>query len=94
MISNERCCYAKEFLEKKLNYEHGDCLSYKVDISALKEGNFSFNHASCQCCAPSFQLDEYVNMRSYPYLNHIHVVVIKEQDKMNFITCYGGIVAL
>ncbi|XP_057313868.1 uncharacterized protein LOC130655171 [Hydractinia symbiolongicarpus] len=68
--------------------------AYRVDISAIQDGSSSFNHASCQCNYPSFRLNEYVNLRSYPLLNHVHVVFAEVDGEMRASTSYGGIVAL
>lgn len=86
-----------ESLIKEIRYEVKNSIplhAYRVDISAIQDGSSSFNHASCQCNYPSFRLNEYVNLRSYPLLNHVHVVFAEVDGEMRAWTSYGGIVAL
>ena len=71
--------------------------SFVVDVSEYCEAgplNGGFNHASCQCIAPSFDLLDYVNIRSYPYMNHVHVTVVKSEEGSVVWVSYGGIAAL
>ena len=41
-------------------------------------------------------VNDYVTISSYPYLDHIHVAFVnnKMRDELFVYTCYGGIVAL
>ena len=69
---------------------------FVVDISEYCDGGKGkgFNHASCQCVAPSFDLVDYVNIRSYPYMNHLHIAVVDIlQDNSIVWVNYGRIAA-
>lgn len=78
----------KEVALEATFFEHG----YKVNISSLTEN--SFNHAGCQCGGPSFELQEYNKLQSYPYLDNINMVFEMIEGEMFATTCYGGITAM
>ena len=67
---------------------------YNVDVTPLQSDKISFHHASCYCNVPDIKLHKYINLRSYPYLNHVHVAMMKSNEKMFVWTMYGGIAAL
>lgn len=100
---NDVCCYAGEYLIGKVRNEYslaslGTLRSFVVDISEYSESALGggFNHAACQCVGPAFSLVDYVNISSYPYLNHVHVCVVAKggHDKTVVWVSYGGIAAL
>ena len=72
----------------------GDMMHFVVKIEALAEKFVPFNHASCQCAFPNFDVNEYFSLRDYPYLNHIHLITQEYENGMNVWSVYGGIVAL
>ena len=73
---------------------HGDMKHFNVCIAPLAKAFVPFNHASCQCTFPSVKVNEYVNLRTYPYLNHLHLITQDIDDKIYVWSVYGGIVAL
>ena len=79
-------------IETALTY--GDMKHFTVRINPLAHPYVPFNHANCECVFPSFEVNEYVNLKDYPYLNHIHLITQEIDDKMYVWSVYGGIVAL
>ena len=67
---------------------------FTVKIEALADEFEPFNHAGCSCEFPRLRVDEYVNLKDYPYLNHIHLIVYEFDDEMYVWSVYCGIVAL
>ena len=53
-----------------------------------------FNHASCGCVFPEFEINECIGLQSYPVLRNIDIVFEEVQGEMFAWTGYGGIVAL
>ena len=81
--------------EKKMKgIRYGKMKRFTVKIDALAEGFQPFNHASCQCGFPSFKVDEYVSLKDYPFLNHIHLMAQQFDDEMFVWSVYCGIAAL
>ena len=80
--------------EQESNGYDGKAMFYKVNIESILSPGTSFNHASCQCGNPRFEVHEYHNLKDYPYLNHIHLVAREKGGKMIVWTVYGGVVAL
>ena len=68
--------------------------AFLVDITALANEDTGFNHASCQCLFPNFELNACIGLQSYPLLNKVEVVFVEVENKIFAWTCYGGIVAL
>ena len=97
-------CYLDDVLSRHVNdasaekemkgIRHGKMKRFTVKIDALAEGFQPFNHASCQCGFPSFEVDEYVSLKDYPFLNHIHLMAQQFSDEMFVWSVYCGIAAL
>ena len=97
-------CFLEQVLDSHVKVESeekaedslivGEMMHFIVKIDPLAETFVPFNHASCQCIFPRFRLNEYCNLRNYPYLNHIHLIAQEFDDKMYVWSVYGGIVAL
>ena len=103
--SNDKCCLLASFLRERVKCSFDDLDNsnifglFKVNIEAICGDEFSFNHAGCQCLCPSFEVNDYVNLQSYPYLNHLHTLFVKNEkfvgdEEVSAWTCYGGIVCL
>ena len=92
VLNNHVKSQSKEKIEKALTY--GDMKHFTVCIHPLSQPFVPFNHASCECVFPSFEVNEYVNLKDYPFLNHIHLITQEIDDKMYVWSVYGGIVAL
>ena len=73
---------------------HGEMKHFTVRIDPLAKAFVPFNHASCNCVFPSVKVNEYVNLRNYPYLNHLHLITQEIDDRVYVWSVYGGIVAL
>ena len=73
---------------------YGGIKHFTVRIDPLAEPFVRFNHASCECVFPSFEVDEYVNLKDYPFLSHIHLITQEIDDKMYVWSVYAGIVAM
>ena len=102
---NDKCCFLASFLRERVKCSFEDLDNpnifglFKVNIQAICGDEFSFNHAGCQCFYPSFEVNDYVNLQSYPYLNHLHTLFVKNEkfvgeEEVSAWTCYGGIVCL
>ena len=72
----------------------GEPIFYQVNIEPVVSPGTSFNHASCQCGNPRFEVHEYYNLKDYPYLTDIQLVARELYGKMLLWSVYGGIVAL
>ena len=92
VLNNHVKSQSEAKVEKALTY--GDLKHFTVRIAPLAHPYVPFNHASCECVFPSFEINEYVNLKDYPYLNHIHLITQEIDDKMYVWSVYGGIVAL
>ena len=103
--SNDKCCFLASFLRERVKCSFEDLGNpdifglFKVNIEAICGDEFSFNHAGCQCFFPSFEVNDYLNLQSYPYLNHLHTLFVKNEkfvgdEEVSAWTCYGGIVCL
>ena len=68
--------------------------AFLVDITALANEDTAFNHASCQCLFPNFELNGCIGLQSYPLLSKVEVVFVEVKNKVFAWTWYGGIVAL
>ena len=100
-----KCCFLASCLQERVKCNLWDVDDpnifglFKVNIEAICGDDFSFNHASCQCLSPTFEVNDYVNLKSYPYLNHLHTLFVKNEkfvgdEEVTAWTCYGGIVCL
>eukprot|EP00794_Sanderia_malayensis_P010151 gene10151-11188_t len=92
-------CYFIEYFDSFINEElnSDDMLSsfqYCIDVKNIIENTEGFNHASCQCYIPAFKITEYCNLKSYPSLNHIHLVGGEKDGHVFVWAIYGGIAAL
>ena len=68
--------------------------NFTVKIEALADRFEPFSHAGCLCEFPRLRVDEYVSLKDYPYLNHIHLTVYEFDDEVYVWSVYCGIVAL
>ena len=73
---------------------HGEMKSFTVQIDALAEGFQPFSHAGCNCSYPWLQVNEYVSLKDYPFLNHIHLMAQQFDDEIFVWSVYCGIAAL
>ena len=73
---------------------HGEMEHFTVNIEPLAKYFVPFNHASCQCGFPDIKVNEYVNFKDYPYLNHAHLITQEIDGKMYVCSVYLGVVAL
>ena len=83
---------SEEKIKNALTY--GDMKHLTVHIHPLAQPYVPFNHASCECVFPSFEVNEYVNLKDYPFLNHIHLITQEIDNKMYVWSIYDGIVAM
>eukprot|EP00794_Sanderia_malayensis_P009267 gene9267-10245_t len=87
--------YFDSFIKEELSSDEVvSSYDYCIDIKSIIENNEGFNHASCNCHIPAFKITEYFNLKSYPSLDHIHVVGGEKNGHVFVWTIYGGIVAL
>jgi hypothetical protein len=88
-------CYEEEVLRDMANFGcTGELIRAKVIIEPLLSSDTSFNHASCQCGSPCFELQQFSNLKQYVHLKSV-IVYAKEKDGQMFMwTIYNGIVAL
>ena len=94
--ADEQCFYDK-YYDAFIKEEVRELISpfhYTVNIENLLKKNTGFNHASCNCHVPAFKIMEYSDFKSYPHLNHIHIVGGEADGRVVAWAVYGGIVAL
>ena len=73
----------------------GELIRAEVNIEPLlSSADTSFNHASCQCGHPRFEVEEHYNLKRYPHLTSISLYGKEKDGKMIVWTVYNGIVAL
>ena len=72
----------------------GELIRAEVNIEPLLSSDTSFNHASCQCGHPSFELQELYSLKRYVHLRSIRLFAKENDGKMMLWTIYNGIVAL
>ena len=53
-----------------------EIIEYIVNVEDMNKVLPSFNHASCQCMFPNYRIDDYVNLSSYPLLEHMNVCLL------------------
>ena len=106
LFSGKDCspCFLRAVLDKHVKsqseakiknaFSYGDMKHFTVRIHPLAQPYVPFNHASCECVFPSFEVYEYVNLKDYPFLNHIHLITQEIDSKMYVWSIYGGIVAM
>ena len=88
--------FAKEQTEndaKRNGKDKPEVKNYRVDITSLMKQSEGFNHASCQCSVPDVPFDHFFMLR-YPLLDHIHFMIVKNDDDVLVYALYNGIVAL
>merc|ERR1719378_686859 len=74
--ADDQCFYDK-YYDAFIKEEVRELISpfhYTVNIENLLKKNTGFNHASCNCHVPAFKILEYSDFKSYPHLNHIHII--------------------
>lgn len=98
--NDETCCLMQDYLNVRVQFTCDSDIfgKFNVDVENVSK-DASFNHASCQCAYPSFEVNEYVNLQSYPLLNHVHTLFIRNKkgfgnEEVTAWTSYGGIVCL
>eukprot|EP00112_Aurelia_sp_Birch-Aquarium-sp1_P024856 Seg802.5 transcript_id=Seg802.5/GoldUCD/mRNA.D3Y31 product="hypothetical protein" protein_id=Seg802.5/GoldUCD/D3Y31 len=94
-----RCCLFNDVIKRFSRWElvkMKNVFEYVVDIAPIVTETTPFNHASCQCVTPAFEVNECHNIQDYPHLDHIHIVggMKIETNEVFVWTFYGGIVAL
>jgi hypothetical protein len=72
----------------------GDLYEAEVNIEPLLSSDTSFNHASCQCGHPRFELEEFSNLRRYLHLTCVKEYAKEKDGQMFMWTIYDGIVVL
>ena len=73
----------------------GELIRAEVNIEPLlSSADTAFNHASCQCGHPRFEVEEHYNLKRYPHLTSVALYAKEKDGKMVVSTVYNGIVAL
>ena len=72
----------------------GELIEAEINIEPLLSSNASFNHASCQCGHPRFELKEHYDLKNYVHLTSITLLAKEKDGQMIAWTIYDGIVAL
>jgi hypothetical protein len=72
----------------------GDLIEAQVNIEPILSSDASFNHASCQCGHPRFELKEYFDLKSYVHLTSVTLFAKEKEGQMIVSTIYNGIVSL
>jgi hypothetical protein len=88
-------CYEEEVLRDMANFGcTGELIQAEVNIEPLLSSDTSFNHASCQCGHPYFELQQFSNLKQYVHLKSVTVYAKEKDGQMFMWTIYNGIVAL
>ena len=73
----------------------GEMIQAEVNIEPLlSSADTAFNHASCQCGHPRFEVEEHYNLKRYAHLTSVALYAKEKDGKMIVSTVYNGIVAL
>jgi hypothetical protein len=72
----------------------GDLYEAEVNIEPLLSLDASFNHASCQCGHPRFELEQFSDLKRYLHLTCVTEYAMEKDGQMFMWTIYDGIVAL
>jgi hypothetical protein len=72
----------------------GDLYEAEVNIEPLLSSDASFNHASCQCGHPRFELEQFSDLKRYLHLTCVTEYAMEKDGQMFMWTIYDGIVAL
>jgi hypothetical protein len=88
-------CYEEAVLRDMANFGcTGELIRAQVNIEPLLSPDTSFNHASCQCGHPRFELHQFSNLKQYLHLTSLTLYAKEKDGKMIMWTIYDGIVAL
>ena len=72
----------------------GELIRAEVNIEPVLSSDTAFDHASCRCGHPRFEVEEHYNLKRYPHLTSISLYAKEKDGKMAVWTVYNGIVAL
>lgn len=72
----------------------GDGIKATVNIEPLLSAATSFNHASCQCGHPRFELKQFHDLKRYHHLTSVTIWAKEKDGEMYVWSAYNGVVAM